>query len=168
MEGRYVDWWKALNSNEWVCIGQQIMEGKKGYWSEDNPEGITGDDYLPMYNFAYPLGLSSLDDETIIKVCQETSCTVVYNTDEDALYLALCGCGMDMSQDIALAYMIAYAYNNEGYGRLPDHMLFDVYRSGALSVSREAFGIIKQKLVEGFQGLKQRCEYEMTQLAAKD
>ena len=168
MESRYVDWWEAFKGDEWDCLGRYLMEEKKGEWSEDNPEGIEGDDYMPMYNFAYPLDLSSLDEDKIIRICEETSCTVVKNMEEDSLYLALCGCGMDFSQSIALAYMTAYAWGDEEYGRIPDHMLFDVYKSGALSVSQEKFKQIRKALIEGFENLKRRCEGELVRLKEKD
>ncbi len=51
MESRYVDWWEAFKGDEWDCLGRQVMEEKKGLWSEDNPEGLEGDDYIPIYNF---------------------------------------------------------------------------------------------------------------------
>jgi len=164
MESRYVNWWEAFKGDEWDCLGRHVMEEKNGEWSEDNQEGLEGDDCIPIYNFAYPLGLSSLDESKIVRICEETSCTVVHNTEEDALYLALCGCGMDMSQSIALAYMIAYSYGNEEYGRIPDHMLFDVYKSAPLSVGKVQFKHIQKALIEGFESLKQSCERELESL----
>jgi len=161
MESRYIDWLEAFKSDEWHCLGRQIMEERNGEWADDNPEGLEGDDYIPIYNCAYPLGFSSLDNSKIIRICEETSCTIIYNEEEDALYLALCGCGMDMSQSIALAYMIAYSCGNKKYGRIPDHMLFDVYKSGALSVDREQFKHIQKALTEGFESLKQCCGQEL-------
>ena len=89
MENRYVDWSKAFESGEWECLGRQIMEERKGCWSEDNPEGLENDDYVPIYNYAYPLDLRSLDEDKIVKICDETNCTVVLNCEDDLLYLAL-------------------------------------------------------------------------------
>ncbi len=139
------------------------MEEQRGEWSEDNPTGIEEDDYMPIYNFAYPLHVNSIDEDKIIRICEETNCTVVKNTEEDKLYLALCGCGMDMSQDIALAYMIANAYEGE-YGRIPEHMLFDVYKSNALSVSQKKYEQIVKGLIKGFENLIQCCESELENL----
>lgn len=164
MESRYVDWCEAFKGNKWDCLGRHIMEENKGEWSEDNPEGLEGDGYMPMFNFAYPLGLSNLDENKIIRICEETNCTVIYNDEENTLYLALCGCGMNLSQDIALAYMIAYSYGEEEYGRIPEHMLFDVYKSAPLSVSKEQFKHIQKALVEGFESMKRSCEYELERL----
>ena len=151
MESRYVDWWEAFKDDEWDCLARHVMEEKKGEWSEDNPEGLEGDDYMPIYNYAYPLEFSNLEENKIVRICEETNCTVVYNEGEDALYLALCGCGMDMSQSIALAYMIAYSYGNEEYGRIPDHLLFDVYKSSPLSVGKEQFKHIQKALTKGLK-----------------
>jgi hypothetical protein len=164
MESRYVDWREAFKGDEWDCLGRYLMEEQKGEWSENSPEGLEGDDYIPIYNFAYPLDLDCLDEDKIIRICTETSCTVVKNMEEDSLYLALCGCGMDFSQSIALAYMIAYAREYERYGRIPDHMLFDVYQSGALSVGQIEYKYIRRALIEGFESLKGRCEYELERL----
>ena len=164
MESRFVNWWEAFKGDEWDCLGRYVMEEKKGEWSEDNPEGLEGDDYIPIYNYAYPLGLSNLEDDKIIRICTKTNCTVVYNEEEDTLYLALCGCGMDMSQSIALAYMIAYSYGNEEYGRIPDHLLFDIYKSNPLSVSEEQFKHIQKVIIQGFESMKRSCEYELESL----
>ena len=160
MESRFVDWWEAFKGCEWSCVGRAVMEDCKGEYSDDNPEGLEGDDYIPMYNYAYPLEITP-DEDTIFRICDETACTVVYNTNEDAYYLALCGCGMDMSQTIALAYMIAHAYGEEKFGRIPNHMLFDVYKSGALSVGNNEFKVILEKLEEVFKQLKNNCEREI-------
>lgn len=67
--------------------------------------GISEDSCEPMMNYAYPLETTP-DDDKIIEVCKKTNCTVMYKEDEDAYYLVLCGGGMDLSQDIALAYNI--------------------------------------------------------------
>jgi hypothetical protein len=67
--------------------------------------GFCEDSCEPMMNYAYPLETTP-DDEEIIEVCKRTNCTVMYKDDEDAYYLALCGGGMNLSQDIALAYNI--------------------------------------------------------------
>ena len=58
-----------------------------------------------MMNYVYPLETTP-DNDKILKVCEETACTVMYNDKDDRYYLALCGGGMDLSQDIALVYNI--------------------------------------------------------------
>ncbi|MCK4982428.1 MAG: hypothetical protein KAS17_05865 [Victivallaceae bacterium] len=89
-------------------------------------------------NFAYPL-FSEPDEEKIIKVCEDTSCTVVYNSQDDTYYLALTGCGMNLSQDIALAYIIADGCIEWGF-------LENISVSGAFSVSKEDYQIILNEL----------------------
>lgn len=61
---------------------------------------------LPMMNYAYPLN-SRPSDEQIIEICEETNCTVVEDTRTGDFFLALSGGGMDLSQDVAMAYIIA-------------------------------------------------------------
>jgi hypothetical protein len=89
-------------------------------------------------NYAYPL-FSEPDEEKIAKICEETSCTVVYNLQDDTYYLALTGGGMDLSQSIALAYIIAD-------GCIEWELLNDVSISGAFSVSEEEYQIILKEL----------------------
>jgi len=40
-------------------------------------------------------------------------------------------------------------------------MLFDVYKSGPLSVNKEKFKHIHKALIEGFENLKQSCKREL-------
>ena len=141
MKSIYVDWTELRVHEEWIFVGRQVLEEKKGEWSEDNPEGIECDDGYPMFNYAYPLYRDDLSEETILRVCEETSCTVVFNNRDDKYYLALTGCGMDLSQDIALAYLIAD-------GCIDWDMLEDVYISGPLSVSRDDYLKLLMKLDE--------------------
>jgi hypothetical protein len=89
-------------------------------------------------NFAYPL-FCEPDEEKIAKVCEETACTVVLNLQDDSYYLALTGCGMDFSQSIALAYIIAD-------GCIEWDMLGDIYISGAFSVTEEDFQIVLNEM----------------------
>lgn len=164
MNTRFVDWMEAFKGDEWECLGRSVMEERKGEWSDENLDGLEGDDYFPIYNYAYPLEISSLEDDIVVRICDETNCTVMYNSAEDSLYLALCGCGMDMSQSIALAYMIAYSYGNEVYGRIPRHMLFDVYKTAPLSVGKEQFRDIQKALTKGFESLMESCKRELAEL----
>jgi len=76
-------------------------EGKVNYLDE------LADREYPMMLYAYPLEFDELEDDKIIRICTETNCTVVRDAKTDSLFLALTGGGMDLSQDIALAYIIA-------------------------------------------------------------
>ncbi len=61
--------------------------------------------------YVYALDGEPSEDE-IASVCDRTACTVLERRDRDGegtgeYFLALCGGGMDLSQDVALAYVLA-------------------------------------------------------------
>lgn len=103
-----VDW---SNYERWENCGRSLIEQnckhKEGVQYSGYCEKceISEDDCTPMMNYAYPLETTP-NDEDIIEVCEKTCCTVMYNIEEDCHYIALCGGGMNLSQDIALAYNI--------------------------------------------------------------
>jgi len=105
-----VDWQDYINKG-WENKGRELLfnsceckEGAhyKGYCEKCE---ISEDSAEPMMNYAYPLETTP-DDEKILEVVKRTCCTVMYNSNEDTYYIALCGGGMNLSQDIALAYNI--------------------------------------------------------------
>ena len=153
MKSTFVDWSSETANRNWDFIGAEIMYNKELEKLSHCPHGNKEKEYChecesypddiyqsnkPMMNFAYPL-FSEPDEEKIIKVCEETGCTVVYNSQDDNYYLALTGCGMNLSQDIALAYIIAD-------GCIEWSMLENVSVSGAFSVSKEDYQIILSEL----------------------
>ena len=104
-----VDW--SEQDEKWENTGRNLMESNcehedgvrhSGYCEKCD---INEDSCYPMMNYAYPLETTP-DNKKVIEVCRETNCTVMYNDEEDSYYLALTGGGMDLSQDIALAYNI--------------------------------------------------------------
>ncbi len=111
-----VDWSNYIE-NGWVNTGRSLVEENCTHKAEDSNDtnmrysgycekcGQSEDSCEPMMNYAYPLETTP-DDKAILKVCKDTNCTVMYNTEEDKHYLALCGGGMDLSQCIAMAYFI--------------------------------------------------------------
>ncbi len=138
MKSMYVDWMSEFSKDDWEFVGRRVLRETHGEWSEDNPEGVSDDDGYPIYNFAYPLYSDQIDDQVILRVCEETGCTVVYRECEDKYYLALTVCGMDRSQDIALAYLIAD-------GCIDWDMLEDVYLAGPLSVGKKDYlGLLRE------------------------
>ena len=103
--------WEGYSEKGWDNRGRSLLiesckhkEGAdyKGYCEKCD---IREDSAEPMMNYAYPLETTP-DDNKIIEVCKKTNCTVMYNEENDSYYLTLCGGGMDLSQDIALAYNI--------------------------------------------------------------
>ena len=100
---RLVDEWSF---EEWEFVGRDEEVRDKGEWSEDNQEGIGQDRYYPMMNYAYPLH-DCPTTQTIFKIHEKTNLTVVREEATGECFLALTGAGMDFSQDIAMAYIIA-------------------------------------------------------------
>ena len=97
------DW----NFSEWEFTGRNIEVRDRGEWSEDNQDGISVDDYYPMMNYAYPLDNGCPSESTIKEIHKKASLTVVCKLSTDTYYLSLTGGGMNLSQDIAMAYIIA-------------------------------------------------------------
>ena len=133
--------WSAENSFEkWEQVGQDIM---RNFYAE-NPDEVAKEGYeidsdhiddaidelvehhFPMMNYAYPLQTTPSEDK-IIEICRTTNLTVVKDNEDDTYYLALTGGGMDLSQDIALAYIIAETW-------LPLDLLRNVCTQPNLSV----------------------------------
>lgn len=153
MNNIYVNWNDKDVLQNWDFVGAAVvyhMESKK---PQECPHGNQNLRYcdecdcypdtkennnFPAMNYAYPLS-SEPDKDKIIRVCEETCCTVVRNLQEDKYYLALTGNGMDLSQDIALAYIIADS-------SIPWSLLEHVYNSGAFSVSEKDYKIILKEL----------------------
>lgn len=119
------DW----QDEKWNFVGRHIEENAKGEWSEDNQDGVGTDDHYPMMNYAYPL-CECPDDKTIRKIHKKTNCTVVEDTETGDVFLALCGGGMDLSQDVAMAYIIAEDV-------IPADLAYNVSRQEGLSQHRK-------------------------------
>ena len=132
MKSMFVDWINEYTRDNWEFVGRRVLEEARGEWSKDNPDGVEQDGGYPIYNYAYPLYRDSIEDETILRVCEETDCTVVFNNQDGKYYLALTGCGMDMSQSIALAYIIVD-------GCLDWDMLESIYIAAPISVGRDDY-----------------------------
>ncbi len=144
MNSRYVDWQKEYQRDTWEYVGRDALVKTHGEYSRGNPDGVEADDGYPMMNFAYPLNNDDVSLEKIVEVCEKTNCTVIYNNEDDRYYLALTGGGMDLTQDIALAYMIAD-------GCIEWDMLRDVYIDAPLSVSKNEYKMILTELQRQLQ-----------------
>lgn len=100
-----VDWVEEFE--EWNNEGRRVLLDsckhdvqETGYCEKCE---ISEDDAQPMMNYAYPVH-GEPSDEEILKVVKET-CLTVMEKDGD-YFLALCGGGMDLSQNIGLAYLL--------------------------------------------------------------
>ena len=60
----------------------------------------------PMMNYGYPL-YGKPDNDKILQIVQKTCLTVMENSETDEFFLVLCGGGMNLSQSIAYAYILA-------------------------------------------------------------
>lgn len=148
MERKYIEISKLVENTGQIkdipknprTITKEKYEKLKNSIIEDPDAGI------PMMNYAYPLEVTP-DEATIKKIVKETNCTVVYNNEEDNYYLALTGGGMDLSQDIALAYMIAQGFIEWDF-------LSSVYLTNPLSVSKKDFKKILKEAIRQFKIVK--------------
>jgi len=164
--------WQNYYDKGWENIGRQTMEGHftenpKEYadWygmdlkevkekiKIDGGVELEGDDFEPMMNYAYPLEVEP-DSEAIAKVCSNTNCTVMYNTEEDTYYLALTGGGMDLSQDIALAYIYTDKW-------IPVDLIQSVCTQPALSVSMEKWKLLKKEIIKQIGNTKGHLDFKM-------
>ncbi len=143
----HVDWQEAFINGKWDFVGRDSLSFKTQ--DEDPDAGI------PMMNYAYPLETTP-DDATIKKITRDTSCTVVYNNEEDQYYLALTGGGMNLSQDIALAYMIAQGF-------IEWDLLSSVCLTNPLSVGKENFKKILKEAIRQFEIVEANAKRDLEQ-----
>ena len=170
--GIYCDWLKEWeNVDKWENNSYRVLcnalKDKKGkdfkaiakeleileddgtlpeYWEETISENTN-----PIYNFIYPLNITP-KDEDILKVSLKTNCCVLLNTDTNEYFLSLTGCGMDLSQDIALSYLWLEKW-------IPFELMRNVCTQKALSISKEEFKELKKAILEqaeSYKGLMDR------------
>ena len=78
-------------------------------------------EHEPMMLYVYPLDREPTDEE-IAALCEQTACNVFERRYRDGegtgeFFLALCGGGMDQSQDVALAYVLARSRSRSSRSR---------------------------------------------------
>lgn len=143
--------WNDYYSKGWENVGRQTLEQSctcgneaEGYNMSNNGYcekcGFAEDSAEPIYNYAYPLEAQPTD-ENILEVIKRTNLTIMFKTEEDKYYLALCGCGMDLSQDIALAYIIMGEM-------IPEDLIKSVCTQKDLSVSGEDWDLLKNSIIK--------------------
>src|SRR3990167_2447238 len=134
------------NPDKWVNHGRYALENKcrhkegvsySGYCEKCD---ISEDSAIPIMNYIYPLELTDFDEAKILKVVRETNCTVLENSDSGEWYLAMCGGGMDLSQDIALAYIILEKW-------IPKDLLGNVCSSPCLSLGSKNWKILAKGVI---------------------
>jgi len=151
MTGYFVDWSaeydEEIEEGDWEFVSRDAMLEKYGEYSEDNEDGLEGGEDFPVFDWVYPLTVfGEISKEKLIRVHEETVCTVVYNVPSGEYCLALCACGANYSQDIALAYMIMYARYDEDYGNIDWSYLDSVSIRHRLSITEEKYQILLRTL----------------------
>ncbi len=165
-----IDWMEELkNPDIWVNHGRNVAEDSckhktqdKGKSKETNMRyagycekcGFSEDSCYPMMNFAYPLECDNFDEDKIKEVIDRTCCTVMENSETGKWFLALCGGGMDLSQDIALAYHLLETW-------IPYDLAITVCTQKDLSVGGKDWEILKKAMQESLKSYKGSVEYKL-------
>ena len=103
---------------------------------------ISEDSAEPMMNYAYPLHHEPTEEE-ILRIVKETNLTIMENNDTGEFFLALCGGGMDFSQEIGYAYLIC--------GYIPDAMAFNVSEQYGLNISGKKYFELMNKVITSLE-----------------
>lgn len=144
-----IDWHHEFRKDvdKWVNHGQrvarEILEDREhplhrefleelGHYEEpEYPEDIAYENFEPVMNYGYPLFCEPADED-ILRIIRETCLTVMENTGTGDNFLVLCGGGMDLSQSIALAYILSE-------NRIPAALAYTVSIQEGLNFSGEKF-----------------------------
>jgi len=155
-----IDWMEEFKNNydKWRNVGRELIEENCNHKTQDKDSdennretnirysgwcdecGVGEDSCQPMMNHIYPLETEPTD-EKVLKIVNETNLTVMQNTETDEYFLVLCGGGMDLSQDIALAYIYAQNW-------IPEDLIREVCTQPNLSVSGEKWVFLANKIIE--------------------
>ncbi len=162
---QHIDWSEEFKSHyeKWTNHGRNILLNSCKHHDEDkdntNTEysgycekcDISEDSCEPMMNYIYPLELKDFDDEKILKVAKETNCSIMENEDSGEWFLVLCGGGMDLSQDIALSYVILERW-------IPESLITQVCKQKSFSISKDNFEVLRKAIIEQSKNYKERFE----------
>jgi hypothetical protein len=153
-----IDWQEEYKNNfdKWVNHGRDALISHCKHLSEDKQSnnleysnyceecGISEDSAIPMMNYIYPLQLDNFSEEDILKVIDQTNCTVMENTETQEWFLSLCGGGMDLSQDIALAYFLLEKW-------IPFELCINVCTQKDLSIHGKNWQIMRNAVIESLK-----------------
>ena len=168
---RNIDWMEELKENfdYWTNHGRNALEDSCKHTDQDNgnetnmrysgycsDSDISESSAQPMMNYGYPLRTLP-DDENILKIVRETNLTVMENPKTEEVYLVLCGGGMDLSQDIALGYLLAGA-------RIPDELCFEVCTQPCLSVSKKNYLKIMREVRKELKNIQSRAQWRLKEI----
>lgn len=165
----FIDWHDEFRENpdRWINHGRNIAEESCRHKTQDNDSnkanretnmrysgyceqcGFSEDDCEPMMNYGYPLCCLP-DEDSILKIVKETCLTVMENSDKGEYFLVLCGGGMNLSQSIAHAYLLAEH-------RIPDELAFKVCTQPCLSVGKKAYFEIMRQCKGELKDIRRRA-----------
>ena len=152
-----IDWSEEYKNDyeKWENLGRNIIKDNCKHKTQDKSEdketnmiysgyceecGFSEDSCYPMMNYGHIL-ITKPKNEDILKVVQNTNCTVMYDTINDLYYIALTGGGMDLSQDIALSYVWLENW-------IPEDLIKNVCKQKGFSIGKEHFEILKSAIME--------------------
>ena len=135
------------------CNHKQLEEEN---WCEECD--ISEDSCEPIMNYAYPLETTP-NEEDILKVVKNTCLTVMEK--DGSYFLALCGGGMDLSQDIALGYVLIKNW-------IPENLIGEISKQKGLSVGGEDWKLLRSKVIEQLnlysnRNIRRAKEWEATE-----
>lgn len=157
-----------MNANwqneKWECIGRRVLEKQCNHFDHDDSMNnveyqgwcekceIYEDDGYPMINEIYPLLYEPTDDE-VLKVL-DAGLTVMYDNEADEYCMALCGGGMDLSQNIGLAYIHTRKH-------IPMEWLFNINTQKELSVYGDDWNLLKKEMQKELKFLGNRAKQQL-------
>ena len=127
---------KFKEVSEHVGVYNKEEDNKlESYWEE------TADEYThPIYNYVHVLETEPTNED-VLKVVLNTNCTIIYDNEEEKYYIALTGCGMDMSQDIGLAFLWLEKW-------IPEDFINRISKQKGLTQSGKKFEELKKAIIE--------------------
>ena len=155
-----IDWREEFNENcdKWINHTEQILRTKCNHTHESYKKSdedkcsnmeyqnwceecdVYEDSCEPMMNYGYPLETEPSEED--IKECyEETGLVVMEDTINENYYLVLTGGGMDLSQNIGLAYVIIENW-------IPKDLMDNICTQKGLSLSDKKFERLQIAVIE--------------------
>jgi hypothetical protein len=163
----FIDWHDELKQHpdRWLNHGRRVAEDRCTHKTQDNDAvsretnmrysgwceecDLYEDNCEPMMNYGYPL-YGVPDDDKILQVIQKTCLTVMENDETGECFLVLCGGGMNLSQSIAHAYLLAGQ-------RIPDELVFEVSTQPCLSVGKNDYIQVMRECRKELKDIRRRA-----------
>jgi hypothetical protein len=173
----FIDWHDEFRQHpdRWLNHGRRVAEDSCTHKTQDNGSETNmrycgwceecdfyEDSCEPMMNYGYPLCFLP-EDKKILQIVKGTCLTVMENDDTGECFLVLCGGGMDLSQSIAYAYLLAGE-------RIPDELAFEVCTQPCLSVGKKEYLQVMRECKKELIDLRRRALGRIKQIttALKD